>query len=293
MSSVNVNSPRPSSPRELQVFGYAAHAPSTGAKLRMDDFAVLLGKLAGVDVGIVSANTYEELAKLLYKRQVDLAWMPPIPFIALERKKRAVPLVTHHRGGSTQFHAVLFVRKSSRVRSPQGLAGKRAAWVDVHSASGFVLPRVQLAALGVDPREAFTEERFYGSHEAVVRAVVGGRADLGATYARLDRSGDVVNGPWSDLPGAEESIRVLATFGRIPSDVIVARADLSEKVRERVTKALLGICHDVDGGLLVRELFGVHEFRRWSSASYEALRTTTATALADGLLETEKIARGP
>ena len=148
---------------------------------------------------------------------------------------------------------------------------------------------MQLAALGLDPRTAFGEERFYGSHEAVVRAVVGGRADFGATYARLDRSGEVVNGAWADLPGAEAATRVLIAFGSVPNDVILARSSLPEDVREKVTRGLLGICHDVDGGLLVRDLFGVHEFRRWTPASYEALRKITADALTEGILDATKI----
>ncbi|HEY2515139.1 MAG TPA: PhnD/SsuA/transferrin family substrate-binding protein [Polyangiaceae bacterium] len=282
----------PSASRELLVFGYSAHAQSEALRRRMSDFATALGAFAGLDITVSPAESYDQLARRVHKKTFDLAWMPPIPYIALQQKKSAVPLVTLYRSGSTQFHAAIIVRSDARVRTPQGLKGKRAAWVDQHSAAGFVLPRVQLAALGVDPRTAFGEERFYGSHEAVVRAVVGGRADFGATYARLDRSGDVVNGAWADLPGAEGATRVLSTFGMVPNDVVVARADLPQAVREQVVRGLLAICHDVNGGLLVRDLFGVHEFRRWTPASYEALRGVASDALAEGLLDTKKILRG-
>ena len=40
------------------------------------------------------------------------------------------------------------------------------------------MPRIQLATLGIDPRKAFAEEVFTGSHDAAVRAVAerrGGR----------------------------------------------------------------------------------------------------------------------
>jgi phosphate/phosphite/phosphonate ABC transporter binding protein len=257
----------------------------------MAEIAGYLAKLSGIDVRASPADSYDHLARRLHKKTFDLAWMPPIPFIALQSKKSAIPLVTSFRGGTSQFHSVILVRADSKVRSPQGLKGKRAAWVDPHSASGFVLPRVQLALLGLDPRKAFSEERFYGSHEAVVRAVVGARADFAATYARLDRSGEVVNGVWADLPGAEEATRVLATFGMVPNDVIVARSNLPDELRESLTRALVGICNDVNGGLLVRELFGVHEFRRWTPTSYEALRGITSDALTGGLLDATNIPR--
>jgi phosphonate transport system substrate-binding protein len=293
----HVNAPRargssPRAPRDLVVFGYAAHAQSRELRSRMGEFAEFLSKLSGLHITASPAESYDQLARRVHKKAFDLAWIPPIPFIALQSKKSVTPLVTLYRGGTTQFHAVIIVRADARVRTPAGLRGKRAAWVDPHSASGFVLPRVQLAALGIDPRKAFGEERFYGSHEAVVRAVVGGRADFGATYARLDRSGEVVNGVWADLPGAEQATRVLVSFGMVPNDVVLARTGLDEDVRERVTRALLGICHDVNGGMLVRDLFGVHEFRRWTPASYEALRAITADALTEGILDPAKVLRG-
>ncbi len=275
--------------RELLVFGFSARAQSVAVRKRMGEFAQFLGKLSGVEISVSPADSYDQLARRVHKRTFDLAWMPPIPFIALQQKQSATPLVTLYRGGTSQFHAVVIVRADAKIRTPAGLKGKRAAWVDQHSAAGFVLPRVQLAALGIDPRTAFSEERFYGSHEAVVRAVVGGRADFGATYARLDRSGEVVNGAWADLPGAEETTRVLIAFGSVPNDVILARESLDEESREKVTRGLLGICHDVDGGLLVRDLFGVHEFRRWTPASYEALRKITADALNEGILDAKRI----
>ncbi len=273
------------------MFGYSARAQSRAVRRRMADFASFLAKLSGFDVRASPADSYDHLARRLHKKTFDLAWMPPIPFIALQSKKSATPLVTSLRAGSSEFHSAIVVRQDSKVRSPTGLKGKRAAWVDPHSAAGFVLPRVQLALLGVDPRTAFSEERFYGSHEAVVRAVVGGRADFAATYARLDRNGEVVNGVWADLPGAEESTRVLVTFGMVPNDVIVARSDLPDDLRESVTRALVGMCHDVNGGLLVRELFGVHEFKRWTPASYEALRGIASDAMTGGLLDATNIPR--
>ena len=78
-----------------------------------------------------------------------------------------------------------------------------------YSASGYVVPRVGLAAVGVDPRVAFAEERFWHSHEAVVRAVVAGRADFGATYAGVGPGGEITRGSWMDVQGADEAVRVL------------------------------------------------------------------------------------
>jgi len=272
-------------PKHL-VFGMAAHAMSAAARARMVEWSTFLGGYVGLPVGVVGAPSYEALADMVRRREVDLAWLPPIPFVSLERTKMAIPLVSNHRLGQAQFQAVMVVRSDARVRTLVGLKGKRVAWVDPLSASGYVLPRIQLAALGLDPRTIFGEERFCGSHEAVIRAVVGGSADVAGTYAALEPvTKKLVNGVWTKLPGAVDSIRLLATFGAIPSDVIVARSDLRIAVREIVAHSLAATSNVLQGKELVRDVFGVDEFRKWTPSSYEGLRVAVTQAAARGLLD--------
>jgi ABC-type phosphate/phosphonate transport system substrate-binding protein len=279
--------PDTSGPRtalEIVEFAYAAHAASSATKRHMGDFLAVIGRLSGLDFGVAEADSYRKLARLVHERAVDVAWLPPIPYLALEQQQAVVPLVSHERGGSTQFHCVLIVGAESKIHHPVGLRGKRAAWVDPLSAAGYVIPRIHLAAMGVDPRSAFASEHFYGSHEAVVRAVVGGKADFGATYARGEVEGAKVRGAWSDLEGADEAVRVLCAFGAVPSDVIAARPDLAGNVRFRVARALMDASKDAQGKLLMGELFGVDDFKPWASASYDLLRSATRSAAAGGLL---------
>jgi eukaryotic-like serine/threonine-protein kinase len=265
------------------VFGHVAGEAASAVRTQMQAFAAVLAKQARLEVTVAEAEGYERLAMLVDSEEVDLAWLPPIPFIALDRKKAAVPLVSHHRGGRAEFHSVIVVAADSRIRTPVGLKGKRAAWVDPFSAAGYAMPRIQLAALGVDPRTAFASERFLGSHDAAVRAVIGGKADFAATYAGLDRWGAPIRGPW--IPWAKDSLRVVTTFGVIPADVIASRATMSAADREKLTRALIAASYDKKGNPLVRAIFGVDEFRRWTPASYELLSAAVADATAEGLLE--------
>src|SRR5262249_29622562 len=162
----------------------------------------------------------------------------------------------------SHYHSAIIVATGSGIRSLRQLEGKRAAWVDPHSASGFVIPRIQLAALGVDPRTAFASQHFYGTHEAVVSAVAEGVADFGATYVRLDRKGTIVHGPWASFPRYVRTIRTLSKFGEIPSDVVAARADMDREIAARLQAALLGLARDPRGKVLLRAIFGADELRK-------------------------------
>ena len=273
---------------DLVVFGYASPDDGPGARARVSEFALLIGEAAGIDIRIAPFPSYERVAQLLHKKDLDVAWLGPIPYIALERKGTAIALARQHLAGRAHYHSAIIVNAQSGIRSLARLKGLRAAWVDRHSASGFVMPRIQLAALGVDPRTAFSEQRFYGSHEGVVRAVAEGLADFGGTYVRLDQNGAIVHGPWSQMPRYVRHIKTLSKFGEIPSDVIVARADLDPDIARRLQASLLGVAKDPRGRTLIRQTFGADDFRKPDPTAYETLRALTADAAAEGLLDAEE-----
>lgn len=275
----------PSKAPDVLVFGYAANGASTSMRERIAQFSLALGNLAHAELAVFEAESYEDLARAIVVGEVDIAWVPPLAFIALERRGTVSALVSAQRGGDTAFYSAIIVPRDSEFQGPEDLAGARAAWVDRYSASGYVVPRVGLAAVGVDPRVAFAEERFWHSHEAVVRAVVAGRADFGATYAGVGPSAEITRGPWMDVHGADDAIRVLVSFGAIPGDVVAATSDLPAPKRDALTRALLALSREPEHRLLLGDAFGVDEFRRWVSAGYDALRRLAEDASKRGLLE--------
>jgi phosphonate transport system substrate-binding protein len=271
---------------DVLVFGYAAYGASTAMREHVAEFSLALGELAGAELAVYEAASYEDLARAMVAGEVDFAWLPPLAFVALERRNVVQPLVSAQRGGDTAFYSALIVARDSAFVTVEDLAGARAAWVDPYSASGYVVPRAGLAAIGIDPRVAFSEERFWHSHEAVVRAVVAGRADFAATFAHLDENAEVTRGSWMDVEGAVDAVRVLVRFGAIPGDVVAARTALPHPKREGLTRALLAISRQREHQLL-GDAFGIDELRPWVSAGYDALRRLTEDASKRGLLEGE------
>jgi phosphate/phosphite/phosphonate ABC transporter binding protein len=269
------------------VFGAVRRDGSEVGKRPLERFARAFGELGGIDVQVFEAPTYGELASGMARGDVDVAWLPPIPFIALERKGVAEGLVSQRRAGRAEFHAVLVVNAASSIQTLEDLQGTRAAWVDPYSASGYVVPRIELDARGIDPRAAFSAERFFRSHTDVVRAIIDGTADVGATYGGVDAAGAVTRGAWFEVPRGD-TVRVLAVLAAIPGDVIAARNDLPKKTRETVTRALVAIARDRVQRVFVRDLFGSEDFRRWLPAGYDELREQTAEASAKGMLEAEE-----
>ncbi len=278
----------PTGSRELAVFGYVGRGASNAMRGRLADFTELLGQKLGIELAVFEAASYADLATAIVSGFVDVAWLPPIPFIRLHRRDAVVPLVAHQRAGQTHFHSAVIVRDDSPFETLSDLRGGRPAWVDTDSASGYVMPRLGLAEGGLDPRTAFAPQRFCGSHEAVVRAVLSGRSDFGATYGGVDEQGKVSRGPWLDVTdekGRPAEVRVLARFGVIPGDTTAARADLPARLRARIASALRSLPGKKKPRALVQRLFGVDAFSVWEPSGHEELRRIAQDALLRGIIE--------
>jgi phosphate/phosphite/phosphonate ABC transporter binding protein len=229
-------------------------------------------------------KSYDELARLMLSGGIDLAWLPPLVYLELERRGGAEPLVASRRAGQTDYSCVLVVREKSSIRTLEHLRGSRVAWVDPLSASGYVYPRIQLAALGLDPRTLFLNESFFGAHTIALRAVADGTADVAATFATHDGSGAISRGGWTDVPTGV-GLRVLWKLGTIPMDLVAVRPDAPLEIRGPLARAFADACLDDKMRAIVRRIFGVDEFCAEGFARYDGLRASVYAALERGLID--------
>lgn len=248
----------------------------------VDALARWMSDTIGVPVERRAAASYEALANDVKGGSVDVAWLPPIVFVRLANL--VDPLGSIVRDGKATYEAALVVRSDNKkIRTIEALRGTRAGWVDPWSAAGFVLPRVKLALLGVDPRTAFRTERFYGSHRAAIEALRDGACDVAGSHARSDGKGRIVAGAWSDVDGAD--VRVLATFGAIPPDVIAVRKTVGEDQRAKLLAAIRRACGDDEGKVFIRAIFGGDELAEGLAPGYESLKSALDMATARGLFD--------
>jgi phosphate/phosphite/phosphonate ABC transporter binding protein len=254
--------------RRKLTFGLYALEPERKLGALLNTFCEWLGEKLNADVGCDETPDYQTLAQRLRAGQIDIAWLPPIVFLRVDES--AEPVVAIRRGTRGGFETALVVREDSPITDAQHLRDRKAAWVDAWSAAGYVIPRFRLRLSGIDPSTLFNEEHFYGTHSGAVRAVIDGRADVAGTYAQTDEAGAVVDGPWTQIEGAR--IRVLTTFGEIPSDVFAVAAPIAEVIRAPLAAALVATAENEEHRAMVKQLFGADAFGPVALESYEGLR---------------------
>jgi phosphonate transport system substrate-binding protein len=177
------------------------------------------------------------------------------------------------RSGGRRFHrAQILVRKDSGLKTLRDLEGKRLAFVDPYSVTGFVVGAHLLAKQGV--RAGATT--FVGSHEEVVRQVYSRDADAGATYDDGSPSGglpvDVRARLQERFPDIGDQLIALAKSDPIPNEPVVFRRGLDPALAERLTAALVNLHSQPAAVEALRALDDIVGFDPASSADYAPLR---------------------
>ncbi len=232
---------------------------------RLEELCSRLARALGLQVRAVQSKSYEELGREMADGRVELAWLPPVVASRLGQAGRVLPLALPLRRGKATFFTALFAREDSPIASLDQLANARAAWVDPSSASGYAVIRAALRSTGRRVSHAFGTERFEGSHQAVVRAVLEGRADVGATYCQREPGGGVLRGGWGDA-----KVKVLLDYGPIPSDILAVGMKVPGPVIHRLRQLIVQ-----PGDALVvaalRDLFEAEGFVRAEPAHFAPL----------------------
>lgn len=200
----------------------------------------VLSRRVGAVVYPQIMRSYAELGAGMSAGSVELAWTPPLVAADLIGKKLATIVAVSRRDNAAAYRAVLFVRRDSGIQRPEDLRGKRIAWVDKTSASGFVVPCIWLRDHGLPPEELFGEQSFLGNHGAVARAVLRREVDAGATFA-LFSSGlrATVEAGWTEMdPTSADDVRMVVNAGAVPADCITASVRVDQDTRTRLEEGL-------------------------------------------------------
>jgi phosphate/phosphite/phosphonate ABC transporter binding protein len=245
-----------------------------------DDLAKWLAEHADLELERKRATSYQELATSVREGSSDIAWLPPVVYARIA--EGVTPLGSIVREGRTDYTSAIVVAKSSTITSLEEMGGARAGWVDPWSAAGFVVPRIELARRGINPKRTFRTEAFFGTHRETMLALARGTCDVASTFARVQEEGNEdVRGGWSEIDDLD--VRVLATVGSIPPDVVAVRRNLAPADYDRVATALRRA--SAEAGEKLRAVFDGAELREGIEPGHDDLRRAYERAVASGLID--------
>lgn len=210
-------------------------------------------------------SDYEDLETQIATGEVDLGVLGPYSYVRTHERAPGIQVFASHISrGNVTYGAYIISRANSDIDRVEDLRGTRFAFVDQRSASGWLFPAARLLDAGIHPRDDL-EPTFMGNHEKVVRAVLSGEADAGATYSDvlLDQQ----------RTGSTE-LHIVAKGALVPHDAYVLRAGLPPIVGQAVGQALSEIStRDERGRGVLSALRPINGFIAVDDSHYERVRT--------------------
>jgi phosphate/phosphite/phosphonate ABC transporter binding protein len=224
---------RPAAARDLK-FGFT---PVLGQKQMRLEFAPLtayLSEAIGQPVTLYVAKDYGDLRTQLENGSVDIGSFSPFAYVDAARGGKIRIIAQSILDNTSTYRGIIVARKDSGLKTVADLQGKRFAFVDPKSASGYVYPRAMLIEKGFDPQTYFKETIFTGDHNKVIAAVLDGSVDAGAIY-----DGALVVAKGNGV--ATENLVTLASTDPIPHDAIAVRTGLDQDLVKKIQTALVDL----------------------------------------------------
>lgn len=237
--------------------------------------ADMLTEELGTKVEGFTATNYVGVVEGLGSGQVDFGIIPPFAYILANQESDAEVILTAiNNSGEAKYRAQFLVRKDSGINGFEDIKGKRVAFVDPSSTSGYLFPGAHLINEGIDI-EKDIEYMYSGGHDKSLQLLLNGDVDVAITFV------DVRERYVDEFPNAMDETEILGYTEYIPNISVTTRGDMDKELQEKIQDALLKIVDSEEGGELFQELFNMYGFEKATDADYEIIRTTAETMNVD------------
>jgi phosphate/phosphite/phosphonate ABC transporter binding protein len=200
----------------------------------------------GIKVTLYIAKSYGDLREQMEAGNVDIGSFSPFAYVDAVRGGKVKIIAQSILDHSAFYKGLIISRQDSGIKDLAGLKGKRFAFVDPKSASGYVYPRAMLIEKGFDPDKFFKETVFAGGHDKVIASVLEGKVEAGAIY---DGALGIAKGKGFKT----EELITLASTDPIPHDAIVVKTDLDDATTRKIQKALIDLEKTEEGKAVIAQ----------------------------------------
>ena len=248
--------------------------PSVDAKLIEDNSKVFKAYLEShtpykFEVGI--PQSYVAVIEAFGTARADVAAMNTFGYLIANEKYGTEARLTVIRNGSATYQSQIITRSDAKISKLEDLKGKKLAFVDPLSTSGYLLPLKMLKDRNIE----FKESTFAGKHDNVVTMVYQKQVDAGATFHSPPKDGKLEDARRlvkTQFPDVEQKVKILELSEGIPNDPIIFRKDMPEDMKAKITEAFLTFVQSEEGKAAFEKIYNVTALKKASDADYEGVK---------------------
>ncbi len=260
----------------------AATIATNGAAIK-----AALERATGLAWKVTVMSSYAAQVEGMCSGQIDVGFFAPLQMTLLLDRACGTPVIGALRNevkldGTTQlsptYQSQILVRADSGITDLKGLQGKKFAFVDTLSASGYVYPLLTIKnKVGQEPRTFFASNGiiFAGGHPQAALAVYQGTVDGAATFIDVRTQLVAAN------PDIMTKLKVIDTAGPIPNDGVALQKDFPAELGKTVKQALIDYSKTDDGKAKFLALFSWNGMQEIDAKFYDPMKEAAKLAGVD------------
>lgn len=234
--------------------------------------AKLLQEKIGVPVKIYVSKDYSELIDAMKAKKIDFAFFSASTFVFAEKMAGAKVLLKKVWDGP-YYYATILANKASKLTQ---LKGKKFAFVDRKSTSGYLLPLLYFKKNGIDPKTFFSETVFSGNHAESIKLLRENKVDAAAVFSNDVKDKDTA---WNRFPPKDgkpgPKPKTIWISEPIPNDPFCVRQDFYD-ANPRISTDLMFALRDLDedkvNGAKFKKLLNISGLMLATSQQYDSVR---------------------
>ncbi|KHD89546.1 MAG: phosphonates-binding protein [Bdellovibrio sp. ArHS] len=253
--------------------------PAVDAKVLADNAKVLeeyLEKNTPYKFAITIPQSFVAVVEAFGTKRADVAAINTYGYYLAHKQYGVEARLTVIRYGVATYQSQFLARADSKIKSLKDLAGKKVAFVDPASTSGYLLPLKTLQDLKIEPKDTV----FAMKHDSVVTMIYQRQVDAGATYYSPPQNGHIEDARRlvkTQYPDVEQKVKIIELSEPIPNDPIVFRKDMPEEMKEKIVDTLLQFAATPEGLKAIDLMLGATNFKKSTDGDYDTVREMLKT----------------
>lgn len=259
--------PKAQMPKSL-VVGFVPSQEASKIATTVKPMTEFLSKKLGMEVSSFTGTKFITVVEGMGSKQVDVGFLNPLGYVLAHDQNKSQVVLKVLRKGSDHYRSQIIVKKEAGYKDLNDLKGKKFAFVDPASTSGYLYPLALFTEKNIDPNTFFSGTKFLTAHDNVAKAVYAGDFDAGACFE--DCRDNLIKAGMAD---AKDKLTVLQYSKDIPNDTVSVRDGLPPELVQKISDALMEFANSDDGKKILKELYDIDGFAVAKDAEFDPIRS--------------------
>lgn len=217
-------------------------------------------------------SNYVAVVEAFGSNRADVAVMNSFGYLMANAKYGAEAKLKALRHGKDYYAGAIYVSEKSGIKSVKELAGKKFAFTDSSSTSGYLYPLKILK----DEKVKLGNTMFAIKHDNVITMVYQGQVDAGAAFYSDAFDGKIKDARervMTQFPDVEKKVKVLKITDKIPNDPFVFRKGMDPAAVTKIVNALKKYLATEEGKTVFKNIYAIDGVVPATNKDYDSLRT--------------------